>query len=80
MYFAGSALKVAVTVLFWSTVTVQVPVPEHPPPDQPVKIDPEDAEAVSVTTVPESYDSLQSVPQLIPDGELVVLPLPLPDF
>ena len=44
--------KVAVT--FWSLliVTVQVAVPLHPPPDQPLKLEPDAAAAVSVTTVP----------------------------
>ena len=34
--------------------TVQVPVPEHPPPDQPVKVYPLFAETVKVTDVPVS--------------------------
>jgi hypothetical protein len=33
-------------------VTVQVLVPEHPPPDQPAKVDPAAAVAVRVTLVP----------------------------
>jgi len=33
----GGVLKVAVMLLYESTVTVQVPVPEHPAPDQPAK-------------------------------------------
>jgi hypothetical protein len=31
---------------------MQVPVPEHPSPDQPVKLDPVAGVAVSVTEVP----------------------------
>jgi len=46
--------KDAVTVVAAFIVTVQVPVPEHPPPDQPVKVDPLFGEAVKVTDVPES--------------------------
>ena len=48
----GMTAKVAVT--FWSLliVTVQVAVPLHPPPDQPLKLEPDAAAAVSVTTVP----------------------------
>ena len=32
--------------------TAHVPVPMHPPPNQPVKIDPVDGAAVSVTDAP----------------------------
>ena len=46
------ALKVAVTVWSLPIVTSQVPVPEQPPPDQPMKVDPEAGVAFSVTTVP----------------------------
>jgi hypothetical protein len=45
--------KVAVTVVAAVIVTVQVLVPEHPPPDQPVKVYPLFGEAVKVTDVPE---------------------------
>ena len=34
------------------TDTTQVPVPEQPPPDQPVKVEPVVGVAVSVTDVP----------------------------
>ena len=44
--------KVAVTDVAAVIVTVQVPVPEHPP-DQPEKVYPLAAEAVKVTDVPE---------------------------
>ena len=43
--------KFAVTVLAASMVTVQVLVPEQPPPLQPVKVEPGEAVAVSVTVV-----------------------------
>jgi hypothetical protein len=33
-------------------VTLQVPVPEQPAPDQPVKVDPAAEFAISVTGVP----------------------------
>ena len=46
--------KVAVTDVAAFIVTVQVPVPEHPPPDQPEKVDPLVAEAVKVTDVPDA--------------------------
>jgi hypothetical protein len=44
--------NVAVTFLWAFMVTVQVPVPEHPPPDQPVNTEPVTGQAVSVTTAP----------------------------
>jgi hypothetical protein len=45
--------KVAVTDLAWVMDTTHGPVPVHAP-DQPVKLDPRAARAVSVTEVPES--------------------------
>ncbi|HSR97548.1 MAG TPA: hypothetical protein VLM79_10880 [Kofleriaceae bacterium] len=42
--------NVAFTVVAALIVVVQVPVPLQPPPDQPVKVEPGDALAVSVTT------------------------------
>ena len=44
--------KDAVTDVAAFIVTVQVPVPEHPPPDQPVKVYPLFAQAVKVSDVP----------------------------
>ena len=46
--------KDAVTDVAAVIDTVQVPVPEHPPPDQPVKVYPLFAETVKVTDVPGS--------------------------
>jgi hypothetical protein len=48
----GTTLKLAVTVSLLETVVVQVPVPEHPPPDHPVKLEPGSGVAVSVSLVP----------------------------
>src|SRR2546428_7881907 len=45
-------LNVAVTVVAALKVTVQAPVPEQPPPLQPVKIEPAAGAAVSVTALP----------------------------
>jgi len=46
-------VKVAVTVVFAFSENEHVPVPEHPPPDHPEKVDFFVAGvAVSVTTVP----------------------------
>ena len=62
------------------TVTLQVPVPEHPPPLQLEKVDPALGEAVKVTLVPELYGSEQSAPQLMPAGADVTVPEPVPDL
>ncbi len=45
-------LKLAVIVIFAFIVAVHSPVPLHPPPDQPPKIDPGAAVAERDTTVP----------------------------
>jgi len=45
-------LKVAVTVVEAVSVTVQVPVPLHPPPLHPLKVDPVAAVAARATAVP----------------------------
>src|SRR5207249_3291538 len=68
----------AVTVVAAETVTAQVPVPEHPPPLQPVKVEPAAAVAVSVTAVPLVKLAKQVAPQLMPAGALVTVPLPVP--
>jgi hypothetical protein len=57
---------------------VQVPVPLHPPPLQPARFDPADAVAVSVTELPVGNGALQVAPQLMPDGLLVTVPVPVP--
>ena len=44
--------KVAVTEVLAVRVTVQVAVPLHPPPLQPLKVEPVAGVAVSVTVVP----------------------------
>jgi hypothetical protein len=71
-------VNVAVTVVSELSVTWHVPVPEQPPPDQPVNVEPADGFAVSVTAVPVANCALQVEPQLIPDGELVTVPAPVP--
>lgn len=73
-------LNVAVTVVLEFNVRAQVPVPAQPPPLQPANVDPVDGVAVNVTFVPEENDLEQVDPQSIPDGLLVTLPLPVPDF
>ena len=71
-------MKVAVTVVAAESVTTQVPVPEHPPPLQPVKVEPPTGVAVNVTAVPLAKLAEQVAPQLIPTGALVTVPLPVP--
>jgi hypothetical protein len=60
------------------TVTLQSPVPEHPPPDQPAKVDPASAVGVKTNTVPGATFSAQSVPQSMPAGMDTTRPVPVP--
>jgi hypothetical protein len=76
----AKGLRAKVAVTFWALVTMSVHVlvlPLQSPP-QLTKLEPLVAVAVSVTLVPWSKLSLQSVGQLIPGGELVTVPVPLP--
>ena len=59
------------------TVTVQVPVPVHTPP-QLAKVEPAEADAVSVTLVPSGNADEQAGPHAMPAGLLVAVPLPAP--
>ncbi len=70
--------KVAVTVCAALIVTVQVPVPEQPPPLQPEKVEPAAGTAVKVTELPLAYVAAQVAPQAMPAGALVTVPLPAP--
>lgn len=78
MKYLPSNEAVTVTALFM--ITVQFPVPVQPPPFHPVKFESEDAVAIRVTEDPVLNASEQSPPQLIPEGMLVTVPFPLPDF
>src|SRR5439155_1364275 len=71
-------LKVAVTVVAAETVTTHVPVPEQPPPLQPLKVEPAAALAVNVTLVPPAKLAVHVAPHVIPAGALVTVPLPVP--
>jgi hypothetical protein len=71
-------VKIAVTFVAAVISTTQDPVPEHPPPLQPVKSEDTFGVAVSVTWVPCSNASAQSLPQLMPVGEEVMVPVPVP--
>ena len=58
-------------------VATQLPVPLHAPL-QPVKVDPVAAVAVSVTLVPAVTVVLQVLPQVMPLGLEVTVPVPVP--
>ena len=73
-----SASKLAVTVVLAIRVTTQVPVPEHPPPVQPVNVEPASGVAVSVTVVPLVNVAEQVAPQVMPAGALKTDPVPVP--
>lgn len=62
------------------TVRVTDPSEQSESPLQPVNVDPEAAVAVRATTLPVVKLPLQVVPQFTPDGALVTVPLPFPDF
>ena len=75
----GGAVKLAVTV--WSTliVTVHEPVPLHAPL-QPVNVEPPMEAADRVTVLPLAKSAAHVVPQEIPLGLLVTVPVPVPDL
>jgi len=78
---AKAEVNVAVTVVLLETMIEQVPTPEQPPPDQPVKVEPESGFTVKATDVPEfTAELVQAEPQLIPPTDEVTVPLPVPDF
>jgi hypothetical protein len=60
-------------------VTAQAPVPVHAPL-QPANAEPAAGAAARLTTAPEPKDAEQEVPQLIPVGKLVTVPMPVPDL
>jgi hypothetical protein len=76
----GTAEKLAVTAFAALIVTVQVlAVPVHDP-DQPLKVDPAVATAVKMTLLFLLKLAAQVAPQLMPAGELVTVPAPVPDL
>src|SRR5437016_6064222 len=77
---AAAGVAVSVTWVPLLKFALQVPVPVQPPPLQPVKVEPPSAAAVKVTAVSRLNCALQVDPQLIPEGELVTVPLPAPDL
>jgi hypothetical protein len=56
----------------------QRPVPEQPPPDQPLNRDPAEGVAVSVKAVPASNKAEHLGPQWIPVRVLDTVPEPVP--
>ena len=77
---SACSTNVALTVVAAFIVTAHVPVPLHPPPDHPAKMELLAEAAVSVTDVPCGYGSVQSLPQAMPAGEEVTVPAPVPSF
>src|SRR5437588_935720 len=75
----GLVVKVAVTDCAAFIVTTQLPLPLHAPV-HPVKVEPVVAVGVSVTCVPLLKLAVHVVPQLIPAGLLVTVPVPVPAF
>ncbi len=61
-------------------VTVQVAPDVLVQPDQLVKVEFASGAAVRVTLVPTLNEAEQVVPQLIPAGEEVTVPIPVPVF
>jgi hypothetical protein len=70
-------LKVALTDCAEFIVTLQAPVPLQAPP-QPANVEPESGVATKLTTVPLAKLAEHVVPQEIPEGVLVTVPVPVP--
>ena len=73
----STAANVAVTARSASIVTEHDPVPEQSPL-HPANVEPRPGVAVRFTGVPSSNVAVQVVPQSIPAGALVTVPVPLP--
>lgn len=78
IFKATGVSNIAVIAVSLFIITVQVPVPLQPPPDQPANTELAFGVAVSVITAPVANISPQSVPQFIPPGVLVTTPDPVP--
>ena len=77
VYELAKTLKVAVTETLALRVIVHDAVPVHAP-DHPPNVEPAAGVAVKVTFEPLLKLALHVVPQLIPAGLLVTVPLPVP--
>jgi hypothetical protein len=73
----GFELKVALTDFAASMVMLQAPVPLQAPP-QPANVEPESGVTAKLTTVPLEKFTEHVVPQEIPEGVLVTVPVPVP--
>lgn len=76
--FRFCSVKVAVIAFAPLRTKVQRPVPAQPPPDQPVKSEPTPGVAVSANAMPFANCPEQAAPQLIPAGDEVTVPEPVP--
>jgi hypothetical protein len=72
-------VNIAPTELAAFMVTLQVDVPLQAPV-QPANVELGAGAAVSVTAVPGAKPAMQVVPQLMPAGLLVTLPVPVPEL
>jgi hypothetical protein len=73
--YPGATSNLALMFRSSVIVTVQGPVPPQPPPLQPLNSTPAFWLVLNVTDVPMGNDSEQSVPQLMPAGVLLTVPL-----
>ena len=71
-------MKLAVTERAALIVTAHAPVPLHPPPLQPAKLEPLAGAALSVTLEEAGKLVLHVAPQLMPAGLLLTVPVPVP--
>jgi hypothetical protein len=78
-YNGWTGVKLAVAFCGEFIVTMHAPVPEQDAEDHPAKADPGEGFAVRITFEPVVKFAVQVAPQLMPVGELVTVPLPVPD-
>ena len=76
----GESVKVTVTNLLEFIITMQVFVPLHPSPDQPMNLFRGSGAAIKITIVLFAKLKLQKVPQSIPEGVLKTVPWPSQDL
>lgn len=69
-------MKLAATEVLLFRVTEHVPVPEQPPPDQPLKMKWRSGLAVSATAVPWVKVEVHVFPHEMPGGDEVMVPDP----